>query len=38
MASDAAILNGAAAEALGPATEGFFALFGGLVIGFIFCW
>jgi hypothetical protein len=38
MAADAAIINGAASEALGPYTEAFFALVGGLVMGFIFCW
>lgn len=38
MASEAALINGASSESLGPYSEAFFALFGGLVIGFYFCW
>lgn len=38
MAQDTAQINGASAESLGPYTDGFFALFGGLIIGFYFCW
>lgn len=38
MAQDTALINGAASESLGPYTESFFALGGGLAIGFYFCW
>lgn len=38
MASEASLVNGASSEALGPYSEAFFALFGGLIIGFYFCW
>jgi len=38
MASETALINGAASESLGPYTESVFALFGGLAIGFYFCW
>jgi ABC-type multidrug transport system fused ATPase/permease subunit len=38
LASEAALINGASSESLGPYTEAFFALFGGLIIGFYFCW
>lgn len=38
MASESAIINGASSESLGPYVEGMFATFGGLIIGFYFCW
>lgn len=38
MAQESSIINGASSEALGPQVEASFALFGGLIIGFIFCW
>jgi len=38
MASETALVNGAASESLGPYTESIFALCGGLAIGFYFCW
>lgn len=38
MAADSALINGAASESLGPYVESFFALFGGLALGFYFCW
>lgn len=38
MAQESSIINGASSESLGPYVESVFALCGGLVIGFIFCW
>lgn len=38
MAQESAIINGASSESLGPYVEGAFAVIGGLVIGFYFCW
>lgn len=38
MAQESAIINGASSESLGPYIEGAFAVFGGLIIGFVFCW
>jgi len=38
MAQETSLINGAASESLGPYCESFFALVGGLVIGFYFCW
>ena len=38
MAQETSLINGAASESLGPYTESIFALFGGLGIGFYFCW
>lgn len=38
MAQETSLINGASSESLGPYTEAFFALIGGLVLGFIFCW
>jgi len=38
MAQDTSQINGASAESLGPYTDAFFALVGGLVIGFYYCW
>lgn len=38
MAQETALINGASSEALGPYTEACFALFGGIIIGFYFCW
>lgn len=38
MASDTALINGASSESLGPYSDGFFALFGGLLMGFYYCW
>lgn len=38
MASETALINGAASESLCPYTESVFALTGGLIIGFYFCW
>lgn len=38
MAQETSIINGASSESLGPYTESVFALFGGLIIGFWFCW
>lgn len=38
MASDTSLINGVSTESLGPQAEGMCALFGGLVIGFIYCW
>lgn len=38
MATESSIINGVASESLGPNVEAMFALFGGLIIGFIFCW
>lgn len=38
MAQDTSLINGASSESLGPYTDGFFALVGGLVLGFYFNW
>lgn len=38
MAEDCGYINGAATESLGPYTDAFFAMVGGLSIGFYFCW
>lgn len=38
MAQESAIINGASSESLGPYTESVFAITGGLIIGFYFCW
>ena len=38
MAQDTSLINGASSESLGPYSDGFFALFGGLALGFYFCW
>ena len=38
MAQESSIINGASSEALGPYTEAFFAIVGGIIIGFYFCW
>jgi len=38
MAQDSALINGVSTESLGPYTDAFFALFGGLVVGFYWCW
>lgn len=38
MASDTSLINGVSTESLGPQAEGMCALFGGLIIGFIYCW
>jgi ATP-binding cassette subfamily B (MDR/TAP) protein 1 len=38
MASESALINGVASESLAPNVEALFALVGGLIIGFIFCW
>jgi len=38
MASDTSLINGASSESLGPYTEGFFALFGGIALGVYFNW
>lgn len=38
MAQESAIINGASSESLGPYTEAFFAIVGGVIIGFYFCW
>lgn len=38
MASDTSLINGASSESLGPYSDAFFALFGGLVMGFYYCW
>jgi len=38
MAQESSIINGASSESLGPYTEAFFAIVGGVIIGFYFCW
>lgn len=38
MAQDTSLINGASSESLGPYSDAFFALFGGLVLGFVYCW
>lgn len=38
MAQESAIINGASSESLGPYCESVFAIVGGLVLGFYFCW
>lgn len=38
MASDTSLINGASSESLGPYTEGLFAVFGGIALGFYFNW
>lgn len=38
MAQDTSLINGASAESLGPYSDGFFALLGGLILGFYYCW
>lgn len=38
MAQDTSLINGASSESLGPYSDGLFALFGGLALGFYFCW
>lgn len=38
MASESSLINGVASESLAPNVEALFALVGGLIIGFIFCW
>jgi len=38
MAQDSSLINGVSTESLGPYTDAFFALFGGLAIGFYWCW
>lgn len=38
MAQDTSLINGASSESLGPYSDGFFALVGGLAIGFYFSW
>lgn len=38
MAQDSSLINGVSTESLGPYTDAFFALFGGLAIGFYYCW
>jgi hypothetical protein len=38
MAQDTSLINGASAESLGPYSDGFFSLFGGLAIGFYYSW
>ena len=38
MAQDTSLINGASSESLGPYSDGFFALFGGLALGFYYSW
>ena len=38
MAQDTSIINGVSSESLGPIFEAAFALLGGVIIAFIFCW
>lgn len=38
MASDTSLINGASTESLGPYSDAFFAMFGGIIMGFYLCW
>ena len=38
MAQDTSIINGVSSESLGPIFEAVFALLGGVIIAFMFCW
>ena len=38
MAADTMLINGAATESLAPQIEAVFSLFGGIIVGFYFCW
>lgn len=38
MASDTSLINGASSESLGPYSDAFFAMFGGLILGFYYSW
>jgi ATP-binding cassette subfamily B (MDR/TAP) protein 1 len=36
--TDTALINGVSTESLGPMAEAFFSLFGGIAVGFYYCW
>jgi ABC-type multidrug transport system fused ATPase/permease subunit len=38
MSADSAVINGMCTESLAPMIEGNLAMFGGIVIGMIYCW
>lgn len=38
MSADSAVINGMCTESLAPMAEGNCAIFGGIIIGMIYCW
>ena len=38
MAEDSSLVNGVSTESLGPMVDGGFALFVGLILGFVYSW